>query len=119
MSDSSGDFTGTQTPGTNINMAGSTVDDRLDALDVGLPCAVGASVGVRDLDAAGHFVFFHPNVPPCGGLPAPPFLSDYYSIKGAAWQERKKFSEFLILGLHVVSNSAIIVCGAFCAHLNL
>jgi hypothetical protein len=65
MSDSSGDFTGTQTPGTNINMAGSTVDDRLDALDVGFPCAVGASVGVRDLDAKGNtlvteLTFSHP-----------------------------------------------------------
>ena len=46
-------------------MAGSTVDDRLDALDVGLPCAVGASVGVRDLDAKGNtlvteLTFSHP-----------------------------------------------------------
>ena len=47
------------------------------------------------------------------------FETALVGIKEAAWQERKKFSEFLILCLHFVSNSAIIVCGAFCAHLNL
>ena len=45
--DRSGDFTGTHTPGTNIHMAGGTVDDCLHALDVGLPCAIGAAVRVR------------------------------------------------------------------------
>ena len=35
-------------------MAGSTVDDRLDALDIGLPHSVGTSVGVRDLDTESH-----------------------------------------------------------------
>ncbi len=54
MSDSSGDFTGTQTPGTNIDMAGRTVDNRLDTLDIGLPRAVGTPVGVGDLDPKGH-----------------------------------------------------------------
>ena len=43
----SGDLTGTHTPGTNIHMAGGTVDDCLHALDVGLPCAIGAAVRVR------------------------------------------------------------------------
>ena len=54
MSDSSGDFTGTQTPGTNIDMAGRTVHDRLDTLDVGLPCAVRPAVGVGDLNTESH-----------------------------------------------------------------
>ncbi len=54
MSDSSGDFTGTQTPGTNIDMAGRTVDDRLDTLDVGLPCAVRPTVRVGYLDPESH-----------------------------------------------------------------
>ena len=35
-------------------MAGSTVNDSLDALDVGLPCTVGTSVGVGNLDTEGH-----------------------------------------------------------------
>jgi hypothetical protein len=35
-------------------MAGSTVDDRLDALDIGLPHSVGTSVGVGDLDTESH-----------------------------------------------------------------
>ena len=50
ISDSTGDFTGTQTPGTNIYMAGGTIDDRLDPLDIGLPCAVRPSVGGGNLD---------------------------------------------------------------------
>ena len=35
-------------------MAGSTINDCLDALDVGLPGTVGTSVGVRNLDTEGH-----------------------------------------------------------------
>ena len=41
----------TQTSCTNIHMARSTVNDRLDALDVGLPCTVGSSVRMGDLNA--------------------------------------------------------------------
>ena len=45
-------------------MAGGTVDDRLHPLHVGLPGAVGAAVGVGNLDAEGHalvaeFAFGH------------------------------------------------------------
>ena len=54
ISDSTGDFAGTQTPGTNIYMAGGTIDDCLHALDIGLPCAVGPSVGVGHLDPEGN-----------------------------------------------------------------
>ena len=53
-SDRAGNFTGTQTPGTNIYMAGRTIDDRLHTLDIGLPGTIGTPVGVRDLDAEGH-----------------------------------------------------------------
>ena len=65
MSDSSGDFAGTQAPGTNIYMARSTVDDRLHTLDIGLPHAVGTPVGVGDLDPEGNtlvteLTFSHP-----------------------------------------------------------
>lgn len=35
-------------------MAGSSIHDSLNALDVGLPCAVCTSVGVRDFDAKGY-----------------------------------------------------------------
>ena len=45
---------GAEASGTCVNMAGSSIDDSLDALDVGLPCTVGTSVGVRDLNAEGH-----------------------------------------------------------------
>ena len=47
ISDSSGNFTRTQTPGTNVHMARAALDDCLHALDVGLPCAIGAAVRVR------------------------------------------------------------------------
>ena len=35
-------------------MAGRTVDDRLDALDIGLPSTIGAAMGVGDLNTKGH-----------------------------------------------------------------
>ena len=35
-------------------MAGSSVNDSLNTLDVGLPCAIGTSVGVGNLDTEGY-----------------------------------------------------------------
>ena len=63
--DRSGNFTGTQTPGTNIYMAGRTIDDRLHTLDIGLPGTIGPSVGVGNLDTEGYalvakFALSHP-----------------------------------------------------------
>ena len=65
ISDSTGDFAGTQTPGTNIYMAGGTIDDCLHTLDIGLPRAVGPPVGMGNLNAKGHtlvteLTFSHP-----------------------------------------------------------
>ena len=51
--DRSGNLTGTQTPGTNIYMAGRTIDDCLHALYIGFPGTIGTSVGVGNLDAKG------------------------------------------------------------------
>ena len=45
---------GTEASGTSVHMARSTIDNRLDALDVGLPGTVGTSVGVGNLNAEGH-----------------------------------------------------------------
>ena len=45
---------GAEASGTCVNMAGSSIHDSLDALDVGLPCTVGTSVGVGNLDTEGH-----------------------------------------------------------------
>ena len=45
---------GTETSGTSVHMARSTIDDCLDALHIGLPGSVGTTVGVRDLDAESH-----------------------------------------------------------------
>ena len=52
--DSTLDLIGTEASVTSVHMAGSTVNDSLDALDVGLPCTVGTSVGVGNLNTEGH-----------------------------------------------------------------
>ena len=49
-----GNFAGTQAPGTNIYMARRAVDHCLHALDIGLPGTIGASMGVGNLDTEGH-----------------------------------------------------------------
>ena len=48
--DRSGNFAGTQTPGTNIYMAGRAVNNCLNALHIGLPGTIGTSVGMGNLD---------------------------------------------------------------------
>ena len=53
-SDSALHLVGAETSGTDVDMARSTVDDRLDTLDIGLPHSVGTSVGVGHLDAERH-----------------------------------------------------------------
>ena len=63
--DRSGNFTGTQTPGTNIHMAGRAIDHCLNALDIGLPGTIGTSVGMGNLDTEGYalvaeFALSHP-----------------------------------------------------------
>ena len=54
LSDCAGNLTGTQTAGTNINMAGRTVYDRLNALDIGLPRTIGTTVRVGNSDTESH-----------------------------------------------------------------
>ena len=49
-SDRAGNFTGTQAPGTNIHMARRTIDQSLNALDVGLPGTIGTTVRVGNSD---------------------------------------------------------------------
>ena len=53
-SDCTGHIAGAETPCTDVYMARSTVDNRLDALHIGLPRTIGASVGVGDLNTKGH-----------------------------------------------------------------
>ena len=52
--DRSGDLTGTHTPGTNIHMAGGTIDNCLNTLHIGLPGTIGTPMRVRDLNAESH-----------------------------------------------------------------
>ena len=51
ISDRTRDLTGTHTPGTNIYMAGGTIDDCLHTLHIGLPSPIGTPVRVRNLNA--------------------------------------------------------------------
>ena len=53
-SDGTLDLVGTEASGTSVHMARSTVDNRLDTLDIGLDSTVGTSVGVGDLDTKGN-----------------------------------------------------------------
>ena len=53
-SDSALDLVGTQASGTGIHVARRTVHNGLDPLHVGLPCPVGTSVGVGDLNTESH-----------------------------------------------------------------
>ena len=52
--DSTLDLIGSQASGTNVHMARSTVNNSLNALDVGLHRTIGTSVGVRDIDTESH-----------------------------------------------------------------
>ena len=49
-SDSALDLVGTQASGTGIHVARRTVHNGLDPFHVGLPCPIGTSVGVGNLD---------------------------------------------------------------------
>ena len=61
---SAGDLTGTEASGADVHVSGSALHDRLHALHVGLPGAVGTTVGVGNLNAEGdalvaEFAFGH------------------------------------------------------------
>ena len=65
-----GDLAGAQAAGAHRNVLGSAVHHSLYALDVGLPGAVGATVGMGDLDAeldalAAKLTFGNNDKPPC------------------------------------------------------
>ena len=45
---------GAEASGTSVHMAGSSVNDSLDPLHIGLPGTVGTSVGVGDLNTKGN-----------------------------------------------------------------
>ena len=53
-SDGTLNLVGTETSCTDVYMARSTVDNRLDAIHIGLPHSVGPSVGMGDLNAKGN-----------------------------------------------------------------
>ena len=48
------DLIGTEASGTSVHMAGSSIDNSLDPLHIGLPGTVGTSVGVGNLNTKGY-----------------------------------------------------------------
>ena len=53
-SDSTLDLIGAEASGTSVHMAGSSVNDSLDPLHIGLPGTVGTSVGMGNLNTKGY-----------------------------------------------------------------
>ena len=64
-------FTGTEASGADVDVGGSAIHDRLDALHVGLPGPVGATVRVAHLNAEGHALVA--KLALCHGAEAPPY----------------------------------------------
>ena len=52
--DSPLNLVGTETSGTSVHMARSTVNNSLNAFHIGLPGTIGTSVGVGNLDTEGN-----------------------------------------------------------------
>ena len=76
----SGNLTGTQATGTRMNTLRRTVNDSLYLCNVGLPCSVGTSVRVRNLDTKSNSLTA--NITLCH-LSAPPlckFIISIYNI---------------------------------------
>lgn len=68
-SDRSFNFAGAEASGTNINMLGSAVHNRLNALYVGLESLVAATMRMGNLNTKGYtlaayFTFRHDSTPP-------------------------------------------------------
>ena len=53
-SDSTLDLIGAEASGTSVHMAGSSIDNGLDPLYIGLPGTVGTSVGMGNLNTKGY-----------------------------------------------------------------
>jgi hypothetical protein len=49
-----GNLAAAEAAGADVDVLRSTVNNRFHALHIGLPCAVGASVGVADFDPEGN-----------------------------------------------------------------
>ena len=69
-SDRTGNLAGTEAPSTNVDMARSTIDYGLDTADVCLPCPVGTTMGVGDLNPEADTLAA--NIALCH-FPAPPY----------------------------------------------
>ena len=53
---SAGDLAAAHTASADVNVLGRAVYDGLDALHIGLPCTIGASVGVADFNTESHIL---------------------------------------------------------------
>ena len=85
-SDGTLNLIGTEASGTSVHMARSSVNDSLNALDVGLPCTVGTSVGVGNLNTEGHalatiITLRHFIAPPSDFIQTRPFQALRYDTR--------------------------------------
>ena len=71
-SHSASDLSGTQAAGAGVHTLGGTVNDRLNAANVGLPATVGPSVRVRHTDTEGNTLAAVITLCHCS---APPFVT--------------------------------------------
>ena len=93
QSHSAGDLTRTEASGAHINVLGRAVDDRLDALHIGLPGAVGAAVRVGHLNTehdtlVAKFTFGHSLIPP---------RSSGYAYKSIERYDSRTFEKMQVL----------------------
>ena len=74
-SHSASDLSGTQAAGAGVHTLGGTVNDRLNAADVGLPATVGPSVRVGHTNAESNTLTAVITLCHCS---APPFVTSTY-----------------------------------------
>ena len=109
QSDRAGNFTRAQAAGAGVDILRGTLDDRLHALDIGVPGTVAPTMRVGDLDTerdtlATARTFGHN----CLHLLFNSFNSIAYTARKCKCFERKKLIFFIILRLYLIQALNIV-----------
>ena len=109
QSDRAGNFTRAQAAGAGVDILRGTLDDRLHALDIGVPGTVAPTMRVRNLDTerdtlATARTFGHN----CLHLLFNSFNSIAYTARKCKCFERKKLIFFIILRLYLIQALNIV-----------
>ena len=91
--DSTLNLVGTEASCTDVDMAGRTVNDCLNALYVGLPCTVGTSVGMGDFNAERYTLAANIALCQLLHLQSSGKSSENHGAKDAAMYNTKYFGE--------------------------